>query len=436
MSCRTDIFVAPSVTAGPGEPGGLLPPGVTPNTFLQWNGVLWVPSSWTLPDAANIGDVGQVLTGTGANAADWAAPPAIATTRFFHYAFGANQVNTGTGSLFPWFSAGTAAFSAATATNAQFDGKIHSLYVTHGTPTGADSVVYTVAVNGFLTGLTLTLNSGSAATASNLINQITVNAGDKITLQVTGLSANRVITARAQFLLETPASPPATSPLTIMGASTHAWWRSDIVVLNGATVSQWTDQSGNGRHLTQGTAANQPTYNATGGPNSTPSILFDATNDVLVNAAIDRNVPSTAITFVWMVFRQVTWTSTRRLFGFGTANNTICAIQNSATPQIAQADTTIVNSNTALAVNTYGRGEFYFSGSVNDYIKLIATTVSGASAGVTNPAAGFKLGASGATTLFGNLEIAEAAIFDTLPNAAQITALNAYVTSRYGAGLV
>jgi hypothetical protein len=35
---------------------------------------------------------------------------------------------------------------------------------------------------------------------------------------------------------------------------------SASITLNGSTVSQWSDKSGNGRHATQGTAASQPTY--------------------------------------------------------------------------------------------------------------------------------------------------------------------------------
>jgi hypothetical protein len=411
---------------------------VVPDTFLQWNGVLWVPSSWTLPDEALAGNVGEVLTATGAGASAFAAPPVVTPTSQYHYAFGAQQVNTGTQALFPFFStsAASSALVTATAAIAQFSGKLKSMFVTHGTPVGADNITYTVFVNGFITGLSVTLNSGSAATASDLVNEITVGAGDKITVRVTGASANRATTTRLQFVLDVTSTPPTPSPLSILGSALAAWWRSDVVVLNGATVSQWTDQSGNGRHLTQGTTANQPLYNVVGGPNATPSLLFDGTDDVLINATIDRAIPSTEITYVWLVFRQVTWVSTRRIFGFGTASNTVCAIQNSATPQIAQADSTIVNGNTALAINTYGRGIFYFSGSTSDFIKLIATTVTGASAGVLNPAVGFKLGASGATTLFGRIEVVEGFISNALPTGAQETALDAYVTSRYGAGLV
>lgn len=63
---------------------------------------------------------------------------------------------------------------------------------------------------------------------------------------------------------------------TALGSSLALWLRADLgVTLNGATVSAWADQSGNGRHATQGTAGKQPTYVAsTTGLNNQPSLLF------------------------------------------------------------------------------------------------------------------------------------------------------------------
>ena len=52
------------------------------------------------------------------------------------------------------------------------------------------------------------------------------------------------------------------------------------ITLNGSTVAQWSDKSGNARHATQATALNQPTYNATG-LNGMPVLTFDGTNSVL-----------------------------------------------------------------------------------------------------------------------------------------------------------
>jgi hypothetical protein len=55
------------------------------------------------------------------------------------------------------------------------------------------------------------------------------------------------------------------NPKSINGLA--AWYDASVassITLNGSTVSQWSDLSGNGRHLIQGSASLQPTYNATG----------------------------------------------------------------------------------------------------------------------------------------------------------------------------
>ena len=63
------------------------------------------------------------------------------------------------------------------------------------------------------------------------------------------------------------------------------------ITLNGSTVSQWKDKSGNGANLSQATAALQPTYSSSGF-NSKPSIIFDATSKNLFRGASNllRNV--------------------------------------------------------------------------------------------------------------------------------------------------
>lgn len=81
-------------------------------------------------------------------------------------------------------------------------------------------------------------------------------------------------------LLWTPAQIPTALWLDAADAST--------ITLNGSTVSQWNDKSGNGRNATQATAANQPTYNPTGFSGK-PSLVFDGVNDDLRPTAPDGN---------------------------------------------------------------------------------------------------------------------------------------------------
>ncbi|MFM6022262.1 MAG: hypothetical protein ACKPER_04955, partial [Dolichospermum sp.] len=58
---------------------------------------------------------------------------------------------------------------------------------------------------------------------------------------------------------------------------------SSTIILNGSTVSQWNDKSGNGRNAIQATATNQPAYTANG-LNGKPVLTFDGINDFLVSS--------------------------------------------------------------------------------------------------------------------------------------------------------
>lgn len=63
-----------------------------------------------------------------------------------------------------------------------------------------------------------------------------------------------------------------------------AWFdASKGITLNGADVSQWDDQSGNGNNLIQGTEANQPLFNSSDANfNNQASLTFDGVSERLV----------------------------------------------------------------------------------------------------------------------------------------------------------
>lgn len=67
------------------------------------------------------------------------------------------------------------------------------------------------------------------------------------------------------------------APWTPAQITTAVWLDAadaSTITLNGSTVSQWSDKSGNARIATQATAANQPTY-VTTGLNGKPALSFD-----------------------------------------------------------------------------------------------------------------------------------------------------------------
>jgi hypothetical protein len=69
---------------------------------------------------------------------------------------------------------------------------------------------------------------------------------------------------------------------------------ASTVTLNGSTVSQWNDKSGNGRHLAQATATDQPAY-ISSGLNGKNVIRLDA-GDSLSNEVVNLPVGSSART--------------------------------------------------------------------------------------------------------------------------------------------
>jgi hypothetical protein len=82
---------------------------------------------------------------------------------------------------------------------------------------------------------------------------------------------------------------------TDLGASLLAWWKADSLVLaNAAPVTSWTDSSGNGRTLTQATAANQPAF-STAQVNGLPAVTFDGTTDFLATAAFASPTSGAAV---------------------------------------------------------------------------------------------------------------------------------------------
>lgn len=160
-----------------------------------------------------------------------------------------------------------------------------------------------------------------------------------------------------------PITRQSTYPITKLitgamdgGGSSSAWTPSLIttslwldandastITLNGSTVSQWNDKSGNGRNYAQGTAANQPTYSATGW-GTQPAISFDGVNDILSTAVADW----TAANMSWYVVGQRTGSlGTQSLVGNGT--NILPIAESAGTTNYTVFRINTVNNPTALS---------------------------------------------------------------------------------------
>ncbi len=217
-------------------------------------------------------------------------------------------------------------------------------------------------------------------------------------------------------------------PLIIPAANIVAGW--DARQLSASPVALWPDASGNGFDLTQAVGASQPTWGAATGPNGQPAVLFDGVDDVIDNAVLSLPAPGTTPSFFWGVMRLVTWVSGRALL---TSAGAFRLFEGGLTPQVFPFNGAFGTS-MSMTLNVYGRTETYFSNSVADYTKFKTASATGATYGNSGPTLGFSIGSFNVD--FGNVQVCEFWIFNTLPSAAQLAALDAYAAARYGAGVL
>lgn len=185
--------------SSPGTPGGTLPDGDA-GDFLQWNGTLWVPSSWTLPLANTNNDLGEVLTVDAAGSS--VLQPLFQRTLLL--AFGLQQVQTNALWAIPWQFASVPLLTASAAgfIFPMMSGRLRDMHVLHSTPLiGTDNITYTLVVNGNTTALAVTLNMG-AAKGSNLVDVVNAGATDQLSVLTGGQTATRLIRPQIYFTLE------------------------------------------------------------------------------------------------------------------------------------------------------------------------------------------------------------------------------------------
>jgi hypothetical protein len=202
---------------------------------------------------------------------------------------------------------------------------------------------------------------------------------------------------------------------------------------SSGSVSQWDDKSGNGRNVTQGTGAAQPTT-GTQTINGLNVIDFDG-NDFLVRADDAGMRPSTMTTFI--VFNR-TGTGRRDMFSCGNSgtfgtNNWIHGHTGTAQGFFGRTPTSNLTSGT-ISGDTVAR--WVHNGStLTGALNGVATFNTSSTIG-TNNTLGITVGASriGLTTPNAPFigKFAELLFFPTVLSASDIAAVETYLSAKWG----
>jgi len=233
-------------------------------------------------------------------------------------------------------------------------------------------------------------------------------------------------------------------PLVLSG--TLKWRvRGDLgVTLNGPAVSAWTDQSGNAFNLTQGTAANQPTWLGSQAKGR-QALTFDHTNDRLQPTG--ANVGS-----AWVFAHDGTGVT---IFGAGnfTADGTICGTAQGPTTDVGiivdttsgllrfrACDANAAGANVLLQTTSFVGNHYfavtYASASTPDaavYIDGVAvgTVNQTRSASTADATFGMNVGTSGNGANPIGADIAELLIYSGELSTADRQAVEGYLRRRY-----
>jgi len=115
------------------------------------------------------------------------------------------------------------------------------------------------------------------------------------------------------------------------------WWDTQdaaSITHSSGAVSQWNDKSGNGKHLTQATSGNKPTYSATGMDGSLPAISAADTARNLSNTSF--TIGSSSLTVVLVAYVDATASNNARLCSWFNGTNDYQGTTNGVIPFLAK----------------------------------------------------------------------------------------------------
>jgi hypothetical protein len=220
------------------------------------------------------------------------------------------------------------------------------------------------------------------------------------------------------------------NPASISGLA--AWYdgaASSTITLNGSTVSQWADRSGNGRNLVQATAALQPNYNATG-LNGRGTLSTTGTQWMQASA-FPTNAAGTYTAMTVMRFKSLT--GQPYAFQRGTVNDAHSMLISSANTWAARRS----NGNQGTLSQLVSLSEWYLATLVfrTDLSRIIIGTTSGTdnTSNVIAPTGNkvLTLFALDANTRGGQPDFAEFLYWDAELTAVQQLFVRKYLTAKW-----
>ncbi len=200
-------------------------------------------------------------------------------------------------------------------------------------------------------------------------------------------------------------------------------------------VSQWNDKSGNARHATQGTGANQPVTN-TRTLNARNVIDFDGSNDnMLMNAGLYSFTNTNNTTFI-VYMNDVVGGVTRKLIEGTNGSQTLLLAENPDSNRLETRQHTSTNMFVAHADDTAGVILSYTKNGGGTSARRNGpslTTGSNVAGGQNFTITSFNIGsAAGGGSAFWDGVIAEVILYGTALSASDLNLVGNYLATKWG----
>lgn len=219
-----------------------------------------------------------------------------------------------------------------------------------------------------IAGLQLWLDSTDSSSMTKAYSNITETAtGTSGTTTITAsgtvaniIEAGMIIRIKGTDLY-TVASVSTVTITTVQTLSQS--YVADVIALD--KVSQWSDKSGQGNHVTQATAARQPVFNPTG-QNGKGTLFFNGANGFNLPAAIYTAIPNADSTFFTIAKRNAETAGSNRLISMTEGGSTRVRVDYMATA-----------GNVGFLNRTANTGGAAYTGSTNTNFNVIRSRHNG-----------------------------------------------------------
>lgn len=217
------------------------------------------------------------------------------------------------------------------------------------------------------------------------------------------------------------------------------WLRGDLgITLNGANVSGWADQSGNGNNASQGTAVSQPPF-ATNAVNGLPAIQGDGSSRFMTTSAFSIGGSTSMFTAVQPLattqagYARILEQDNASTYYLGTTvgGNAYKFIAANNTSPFGTAETGAVQLAPSIVSATYsqasGVGTIYYNGA-NAINYTFGSSPSG-------NLALYLMRKDSAAASFWNGYLAEVVVYNRSLAAGELSRVHRYLGARYNVGV-